>query len=85
MLEDPRGPLSRRSHFYVRGWFGILREAPPVNHICKWGAAGFVSTAEDLVRFGLALLRGEFVRRESLPVLFAPQRTRFGESRHRLG
>lgn len=80
MLEDPRGPLSRRSRFYQRGWFGILSEAPPVSHLCKWGASGFVSTAEDLVRFGLSLLSGEIVRRETLSTLFAPQRTRMGES-----
>jgi serine beta-lactamase-like protein LACTB len=80
VLEDPRGPLSQRSRYYLRGWFGILREAPPADHLCKFGAAGFVSTAEDLVRFGLALLRGDLVRRETLAQMFAPQRTRSGAS-----
>ncbi|HEX9287742.1 MAG TPA: serine hydrolase domain-containing protein [Thermoanaerobaculia bacterium] len=85
-LDDARAPAPRMAIPYVRGWLSLLSEAPRADNSCKWGAGGFVSTAEDLARFGLALLRGDLVRRESLPVLFSPQKTATGESTgHGLG
>ena len=79
-LEVPRAPLPNSATPYERGWFGMLAAAKPVDNSCKWGAGGFVSTAEDLARFGLALLRGDIVKRESLPLLFSPQKSTAGES-----
>jgi CubicO group peptidase (beta-lactamase class C family) len=58
----------------------MLTVAPSLDNSCKWGAGGFVSTAEDLARFGMALLRGDIVRRESAALLFSPQRTSTGET-----
>lgn len=80
VLDDPRSPAPRLSRPYERGWFGMLADAPAVDNTCKFGAGGLVSTAEDLARFGLALLRGELLRRESTAILFAPQKTSSGES-----
>ena len=37
-----------------------------------------MSTTQDLVRFGEALLRGEIIKRESRDVMFTSQRTRTG-------
>jgi CubicO group peptidase (beta-lactamase class C family) len=79
-LEDPRTAAPNAATPYERGWFGMLAAARPVDNSCKFGAGGFVSTAEDLARFGLALLRGDIVRRESLPLLFSPQKSAAGES-----
>jgi len=85
-LDDGRISAPRLAVPYVRGWLSILSETPRVDDSCRFGAGGFVSTAEDLARFGLALLRGELVKRESLPVLFSPQKTAAGESTgHGLG
>jgi serine beta-lactamase-like protein LACTB, mitochondrial len=85
-LDDPRAPAPRMAVPYVRGWLSMLAEAPSADNSCRWGAGGFVSTAEDLARFGLALLRGDLVKRESLPILLAPQKTATGESTgHGLG
>jgi len=78
VLEDPRSKSLRLSQFYERGWLGMLRPARPMDTSCQWGAAGFLSTAEDLVRFGMALLRGDIVHKEALAVLFSPQRTKSG-------
>ena len=66
------------SLFYERGWFGLLRAAHAVDTSCRWGAGGLLSTTEDLVRFGAALLRGELLRRETLDAMFTPQKTRNG-------
>ena len=38
-----------------------------------------MSTAEDLVRFGSALLRPGFLKQESLKTLFTSQKTKAGE------
>ena len=85
-LDDGRTPAPRMAVPYVRGFLSILSETPRIDDTCRFGAGGFVSTAEDLARFGLALLRGELVKRESLPVLFSPQKTAAGESTgHGLG
>lgn len=85
-LEDARGAGAARSSFYERVFLGILRLAPPVDTSCWFGAGGYLSTAEDLARFGMRLLGGELLRRETLPLLFTPQRTRRGESTgHGLG
>jgi CubicO group peptidase (beta-lactamase class C family)/two-component sensor histidine kinase len=78
MIDDPRRFLPGRSNFYERGFLGLLRAARPVDTSCLWGAGGLVSTTEDLVRFGTALLRGELLRRESIEAMFAPQKTRNG-------
>ena len=58
----------------------MLTVASDLDNSCKWGGGGYVSTAEDLARFGMALLRGDIVRRESIPLLFSPHRTSAGES-----
>jgi CubicO group peptidase (beta-lactamase class C family) len=78
MVDDPRRYLPGRSLFYERGFLGLLRAARAVDTSCRWGAGGLVSTTEDLVRFGAALLRGEILRRETLDAAFTPQRTRNG-------
>jgi len=78
MLDDPGRFLPGRSLFYERGWFGLLRSARPADPRCRWGAGGLLSTTEDLVRFGAALLRGELLKPETVEALFTPQRTRAG-------
>ena len=55
--------------FYYRypdGW----RVTPAVDQSNKWAGGGYLSTAEDMVRFGAALLRPGFLTAESLSLLF---------------
>ena len=80
MTDDPRRFLPGRTQFYERGFLGLLKAARSVDTSCLAGGGGLVSTTEDLVRFGAALLRGELVRGELLDVMFTPRRTRGGES-----
>jgi CubicO group peptidase (beta-lactamase class C family) len=49
---------------------GIIVEAPFVDYSSKWAGGGFRSTAEDLVRFGSALLREGFLKAETLDMMF---------------
>jgi CubicO group peptidase (beta-lactamase class C family) len=78
MSDDPRRFLPGRSLFYERGFLGLLRTARPVDTSCLWGGGGLLSTTEDLVRFGAALLRGQILRNDSLDAMFTPQKTRNG-------
>ena len=67
-----------RTQFYDRDSAGIFRIAPAVDNSYKWAGGGFISTAEDLVRFGSALLDPGFLKRETLDLLFTSQRTNAG-------
>jgi CubicO group peptidase (beta-lactamase class C family) len=46
--------------------------APETDSSNKWAGGGFLSTPDDLVRFGAALLRGDIVGRESAEMMFEP-------------
>ena len=67
-----------RTQFYDADSAGAYHVAPPVDNSYKWAGGGFVSTAEDLVKFGSALLEPGFLRRETLQLLFTSQRTSAG-------
>jgi len=55
-------------------------EQPPYADLShKWAGGGFLSAAEDLVRFGSALLKPVFLRAETLKMIFSPQGTNNGE------
>jgi CubicO group peptidase (beta-lactamase class C family) len=77
-----------RAHFYTRadtvggepgdGGGGIVN-APWVDNSYKWAGGGFLSTTDDLARFGQALLDGRLLKPETRELLWTPQRTRGGE------
>ena len=56
-----------------------LSKQPYADLSYKWAAGGFLSTAEDLVRFGSALLEPGFLKQETLEMIFSPQKTTSGE------
>ncbi len=68
-----------RTQPYDRDSGGSYRIAPAVDNSYKWAGGGFVSTAEDLVKFGSALLEPGFLKPETLDLLFTSQRTSAGE------
>ncbi len=74
--------LPNRTTFYQRRASGGFTAAPTVDSSYKWASGGFLSTAEDLVRFGSAHLGPAFLKAESLELLFTPQRTSSGEATH---
>jgi CubicO group peptidase (beta-lactamase class C family) len=57
VLDDPR-IIPHRARGYTRTKGGELRNAPAVDLSCRVPAGGFVSTAEDLARFAIALDTG---------------------------
>jgi len=71
--------IYHRSRAYVRTPEGRVINAPYVDNSNKWSGGGFLSTASDLVRYGLAYLEGEFLRPETIEMLWTSQHTRDGE------
>ena len=77
---DQKGaPDPDRTLFYQGEAPDKFAVAPTVDSSYKWAGGGYLSTAEDLVRFGSALLQPGFLKAESLALLFTPQKTSDGK------
>lgn len=70
--------VAYRTSYYIQGEDGTLLNAPYVDNSYKWAGGGFLSTAEDLVRFADAHSRPGFLEAETLELLFRSQRTSDG-------
>jgi serine beta-lactamase-like protein LACTB, mitochondrial len=77
--DQPIEIIEQRSRFYVHEKDAPLQNAPYVDNSYKWAGGGFLSTTEDLVHFGSALLQPGFLSKESLALLFTSQKTKAGE------
>ncbi len=58
---------------------GKVREAPWVDNSNKWAGGGFLSTAEDVVRFGGGLLAGKLLKQKTLDLFFTSGKTDNGK------
>lgn len=76
--DQNRSIIEQRSRFYEREGDGTTDNAPYVDNSYKW-AGGFLSTPEDLVRFGSALLHPGFLPESALRLLFTSQKTISGQ------
>ncbi len=72
--------IEQRSRFYELAKNGEEENAPYVDNSYKWAGGGFLSTAEDLVRFGSIMLHPGFLKAETLQTMFTPQKTKSGET-----
>ncbi len=70
--NDPRRPHPDRATFYVPRDGGGFEPAPPFDPSFKLPGAGFLSTAEDLARFGAALLGTGLLSERSRRRMFTP-------------
>jgi serine beta-lactamase-like protein LACTB len=69
-----------RGRYYTRAdSTGPVINAPFVDNSYKWAGGGFLSTAEDLARFGQRLLEGRLVRPETRDLLWTSMRSSDGE------
>ena len=69
--NDPGRPPAGRTRFHVTGRRGF-EPAPPFDPSFKLPGAGFLSTAEDLVRFGMALLEPGLLSESGRRQMFTP-------------
>jgi CubicO group peptidase (beta-lactamase class C family) len=68
-----------RARWYQINADGSYRNSPYSDLSYKWASGGFLSTAEDLVRFGSSLLAPGFLRESTLKEMFTPQQTSDGK------
>jgi len=73
---------ARRTQFYESDATGKFIVAPKVDCSSKWPSGGFLSTAEDLVRFGSAMVKPGFLQTNSGKMLFTSQTTTDGKPTH---
>ena len=71
--------IEQRARPYRKMKDGTVKNAPFVDNSYKWAGGGFLSTAEDLAKFGSALLQPGFLKPESLRLLFTSQKTNDGK------
>src|SRR5262249_46044597 len=50
--DQNRDIVAQRSRFYDRDKDGTLHNSPYVDNSYKWAGGGFISSAQDLVKFG---------------------------------
>lgn len=77
--DDPAALIPRRAEGYVYGEGGDLRNSRSVDMSSKLPAGGFVTTAEDLVRFAIAVMQGTLIRRATFEQMISPVRLADGE------
>jgi CubicO group peptidase (beta-lactamase class C family) len=72
-----------RVTFYYPRFAGETRYGPELardgDYSCMAGAAGFLSTPTDLVRFGMAMMDGRLLQPATVKLLQTSQRLRSGE------
>ena len=78
VADHTRFIIRNRVRFYQRD-NGMLYNAHYVDNSYKWAGGGYLSTVEDLVRFGSAHLGPGFLKAETLRVLHASQKTSDGQ------
>lgn len=64
--------------FLSRAGFGV-EPLPRFDSSCYAGASGYLSTASDMVRFGMGINRSKLLRRDTVQLLQTPQRAASGE------
>lgn len=68
-----------RAHFYTHAdSMAPARNAPYVDNSYKWAGGGFLSTTEDLARFGRKLLEGKLLKPATRDLLWTSQQTADG-------
>jgi len=78
--EFPDSIISYRSRFYTRAdSLSPIVNAPSVDNSNKWAGGGFISTTQDLARFGQAMLDAKILKRPTIQAMWSPQHTADGK------
>jgi serine beta-lactamase-like protein LACTB len=78
--DDVYRIIPNRARGYRRTPAGTIENCPLADTSNKIPGGGMVATAEDLVRFSLALLEGRLLKKQTLEQMFTSQKTRDGRS-----
>lgn len=74
--------IYHRTQFYALNDQGQIVNAPYVDNSYKWASGGFLSTVNDLLKFGNAMLGNQYLSRKTIELLWKPQHTTSGENTH---
>ncbi|HEY1252973.1 MAG TPA: serine hydrolase domain-containing protein [Thermoanaerobaculia bacterium] len=78
--DEPDRIVPDRGRFYTRAEdTGVVVNAGYVDNSYKWAGGGFLSTTEDLVTFGNAMLGGRLLKPETVRLLWTSQKTNDGK------
>ncbi len=77
--DDPAAIILRRAEGYLMTEEGELRNARAMDMSSKLPAGGFISTAEDLAHFAIAVMDHRLVVSETFEQMITPVRLRDGE------
>jgi CubicO group peptidase (beta-lactamase class C family) len=81
IAEFPDSLIPGRARFYtLADSAGPIVNAPYVDNSYKWPSGGYLSTTEDLARWGAAMLDGKLLRPATRDLLWTPMTTRDGKS-----
>jgi len=80
VAEHTDSIIPHRTRYYERAEDGRVLNAPFVDNSYKWAGGGFVSTPEDIVRFGMAHLGDDFLARETVEMMWTSQLTNAGST-----
>ncbi len=69
-----------RARWYTQDSLGTTVNAPFVNNSYKWAGGGFLSTTEDLARFGNAMLQRRLLKPATVDTLWKVQRLNDGRT-----
>lgn len=75
--DNRRIVTGRTRHYSLED--GKIANGPNTDLSDRWPSGGFLSTAEDLVRFGAGHLGGPFLKTETFRLMFTPQRNSDGK------
>jgi CubicO group peptidase (beta-lactamase class C family) len=80
VAEFPDSIIPFRSRFYVRpDSNGGMLNAPYVDNSYKWAGGGFLSTTEDLARFGQVMMDGTLLKPATVKLLWTSMKTSDGK------
>jgi len=79
LADDSAKIIPHRARWYNVMADGSYRNSDYEDLSYKWAGGGFLSTAEDLVRFGSAMLKAGFLKEDTLAMIFSRQKTNFGK------
>src|SRR5438128_1492953 len=75
VIDDRSAIVPHRTRFYSRDDSGAIVNAPPVDISFKIPADGWLSSAEDMAKFEVAMLQDRLMSRSARDLMWTPQKT----------
>ena len=78
--------IARRARWYTEDTLKNILNAPYVDNSYKWAGGGFLSTTDDLVKFGNSMMNASLLKASTIRMMFTPQKLKNGtETQYGIG